>query len=96
MNELIKYFNPGSINMNFSTGRRNETYSQYGYKAKWKGVCKVCGKKMQRTETFTQTINPWNKKTSEEIYNEEKTKAENWLSIPKRCGDCIKNNRNEI
>ena len=47
------------------------------------GVCK-CGKKLKRSKTFEQTINPYNRnsqglpKNSVEINIELKQEAENW------------------
>ena len=41
----------------------------------YSGTCEFCGKKVRRTITVMQTLNPWNKKdgrlkTREEIYDE--------------------------
>lgn len=64
-------------------------FSFYGYKGQKKsGKCPKCGKKATRTKDFTQSINPWNKKTLEQIYEEEKPKMEAWEKTPtyhKKC-----------
>lgn len=57
------------------------------YRAQKSGKC-VCGKRVARSATFKQTINPWNKnsdgevKTYSEIWNELKQEAAEWKSKP--------------
>ena len=61
------------------------------------GKCSVCGKRRQRSTTFSQTINPFNKnadgvpKTREEILAELNEEARLWKATPLVCASCEKN-----
>jgi len=65
-----------------------QVFQVYGFSRVKKGNCVKCGKKCQKTKCFEQTINPWNKKTSEQIMSEEKEKADKWLKESIVCRDC--------
>lgn len=57
--------------------------------------CPDCGKKVRRSTTFEQTINPWNKnaagdpKTVTEIREELAADAAAWREKPVQCKACI-------
>lgn len=59
-----------------------------------RGKCAVCGKNCQQTETFSQTINPYNLdkygrvKFRDVIMNENKEKRDAWRTIPPKCKNC--------
>lgn len=55
-------------------------FQEISFKKTKRGLCDVCGKRGQLTRKFYQTINPWNNKTPEQILNEEKGKAAEWLA----------------
>ena len=56
--------------------------------------CTVCGRKVRRQRTFSQTINPFNKnaagqvKTFGEIYTELAEKGEAWQAEPETHTKC--------
>ena len=56
--------------------------------------CPVCGKKLKRRTTFSQTINPWNRnaagqpKTRREIHAELITERAGWMQVPATHGKC--------
>lgn len=58
--------------------------------------CTHCGKKRQRTRTFSQTLNPWNKtdaghvKDRVQIMHENRENAKEWLTAPGMCVGCEK------
>lgn len=54
----------------------------YGYNGYKKGRCAVCKKYGGLQQRFEQSINPWNKKTPEQIWSEEKTKLDFWKTLP--------------
>lgn len=59
------------------------TFDEIKYRMSKMGKCK-CGKRLNRTRTFSQTINPWNKnkdgipKNAIEINKELREEARNW------------------
>lgn len=59
-----------------------------------KGICSVCGKSCQRSKTFSQTINPFNKnkkgeiKTGNEIRIELEIEIDNWKKLPIKHSKC--------
>jgi hypothetical protein len=68
-----------------------------GYPITKPTACSVCGKKMRRSTTFTQTINPFNKnadgvmKTRGEIWKELAAEAESWtpVAVHPKCRDQV-------
>jgi predicted transcriptional regulator len=58
--------------------RITQTYDRHGYKARviYKNEQ---GKRKQVTQTFSQTINPWNEKSWEQILKEEQEKINKWF-----------------
>jgi hypothetical protein len=54
-----------------------------------------CGRKLTRSKTFCQTINPWNKtawgttKTYDDIYPELIQSASEWRKAPEWCKHCM-------
>lgn len=56
--------------------------------------CPGCGKKVRRSRTFSQTINPFNKnaagqaKTRQEILAELRERAAAWKQEPEQCTPC--------
>jgi len=60
------------------------TFEEVTRKVTKRVPCRVCGAKMTRSETLSQTINPFNKnpdgtpKTREQIMADLKAKAERW------------------
>lgn len=61
-----------------------ETYEPVRWPESRSGKCPVCGKRVRRSTTFQQTLNPFNKnaagepKTRSEIWAELKVKAAGW------------------
>ncbi len=59
-----------------------------------KGICSVCSKHCQRSKTFSQTLNPFNKnkkgelKSRSEIYFELNIKIGNWKKLPIKHSKC--------
>lgn len=57
-------------------------------------ACTVCGEKVRRQRTFSQTLNPFNKntdgsvKTVPDIYRELSAKAEAWKAEPETHPKC--------
>lgn len=57
--------------------------------------CPICGKKLRRQTTFTQTLNPFNRslvtglpRTREEIYAELQREKAYWEKDPAFCDPC--------
>jgi hypothetical protein len=57
--------------------------------------CADCGKRLTRSKTFLQTLNPFNvheltrlPKDREQIYRELCEEADTWRRQPERCNDC--------
>jgi hypothetical protein len=84
----LRISNGGSFSANFDTGRTTQRFSEYGYRVTKKGKCTVCGKQRQVSEDFTQTSNPYNNKTSSQIYEQTKAKADKWAEKPLICKSC--------
>jgi hypothetical protein len=63
-------------------------------KGQKQGTCSACGRRRQRTERFSQTVNPFNKnkagqvKSREEIYEEVHAEWLAWMEKPFRCREC--------
>jgi hypothetical protein len=61
--------------------------------------CRVCGKKLKRSTTLSQTINPFNRnaagdpKTRQEIRAELKAKAETWQPVNDIHAGCVQAER---
>ena len=57
--------------------------------------CPGCSKRIKRTKTFDQTINPWNRnadgsvKNREEILLELRAEADEWTVQPESCSACL-------
>lgn len=55
--------------------------------------CPVCDKKLKRSKTFEQTINPWNKnedsspKTDNQVRDAVNAEADAWMAEPEYCKD---------
>lgn len=55
-------------------------------------VCIKCGKRVTRSKTFMQTVNPFNKtdlgvvKTREQVKSDVCTEANQWSDAPMLCG----------
>ena len=60
----------------------HSVYEKVGFKQRKTGKCPKCGKTASRVEEFYQTINPWNRKTREQIMDEEKANYREWLNKP--------------
>jgi hypothetical protein len=64
------------------------TYDRLTWKSAKTGNCPVCGKRMRRQKTFSQTQNPFNKnpdgtvKTRQEIYRSLGAEVKAWLAEP--------------
>ncbi len=69
------------------------TFEPVKYQAKKSGKCK-CGKRVTRSTTFEQTLNPFNKmpsgrvKDRYDIAKELRAEAEAWKQIPVVCTQC--------
>ena len=69
------------------------TFESISKKIKIKIYCKECGKKLYRSNTFTNTVNPFNKnecgivKTSKEVMLDLDNKCQNWNPEVKSCED---------
>lgn len=55
--------------------------------------CPVCGKRLIRQKTFTQTLNPFNKhrgkpKTRARILRELEMQADHWTHVPEPHREC--------
>jgi hypothetical protein len=67
------------------------TFDEVKYHAKKRGKCKICGKHRTRQQTFSQTLNPFNKntdgsvKTRYQIMEENKKEAAEWKKEPIIC-----------
>lgn len=63
-------------------------FERVEYRASKSGKCAACGKRLRRSETFAQTINPFNKnkfgipKSHAEIWGEIKAEAKAWMEEP--------------
>lgn len=71
-----------------------ETYHEVKRQSSKKGKC-GCGKYRTRSRTFSQTINPFNKKdgrlkTELEIREELVEEVREWQKEPITCEDCYK------
>lgn len=61
--------------------------------------CPVCGKKVRRQRTFTETANPFNRnadgvvKTRREIWDSLGAKAAEWQTEPETCAACTEASR---
>jgi len=53
-------------------------YERLSAKGTREGLCRVRGKPAKRTQTFSQTVNPWNKHPEED---RPKTRHEVWKSV---------------
>jgi hypothetical protein len=68
-------------------------FEEVKYHVTKKTVCTGCGKKLMRSTTFSQTINPFNKnadgamKTRREIWHELAAEAEAWTPVA-TCPKC--------
>ncbi len=58
------------------------TFDEVAVRATKSGICPACGKRATRSMKFWQTINPWNRKTREQILREERKKADKWRREP--------------
>ena len=53
-----------------------------------------CGRGVRRQKTFSQTLNPWNKKengdakTPNDIYQENMVEISKWRKLPETCKHC--------
>jgi len=69
------------------------TFEEVKFSAAKSVKCK-CGKRVSRSKTFTQTINPFNKradgqvKSRSDIFPELKADAEKWKAEPELCAAC--------
>lgn len=60
------------------------TFNFFGYKKTRKGKCAVCGKRMQETRDFKQSLNPYNRnadgtqKSVADILRQEQEKYDAW------------------
>lgn len=56
--------------------------------------CPACGKRLQRSRKFYQTMNPFNKlpdgtvKSADDIYKELRAQAKEWEKTAERCRKC--------
>ena len=70
------------------------TFNVIREKAKKSGKCRECGKRCSRSETFEQTVNPWNKKkngqpkSADEIRAELRVTVRTWLGEAIICASC--------
>mgnify|MGYP001570037263 CR=1 FL=1 len=70
-------------------------YTRYVFETVKFGVSKTgkcsCGKRLKRSATFSQTLNPWNKrvdgtpKTRGDIQDELAAEAQEWKKLPVFC-----------
>lgn len=57
--------------------------------------CPVCGRKLKRAKTFTQTVNPYNRnadgapKTRDEVHEEVRAEMSEWTRTPERHSGCM-------
>jgi len=69
-------------------------FREVKYPVSKQGKCVVCNKKRTRYKTFSQTLNPWNKKadgtvkTSEDILKELHQESLAWKLEPIVCRTC--------
>jgi hypothetical protein len=68
------------------------TFQEVAVRVAKQGKCEICGKRVKRSTTFRQTLNPWNinangdVKTETEIYAELRGIANEWAAYV-RCTD---------
>jgi hypothetical protein len=67
------------------------TYQEYKMKGKKSGKCPGCGRRLTRSRTFGETLNPYNKnaagmvKSPAEIHQSLAGKVERWEAVPVHC-----------
>ncbi|TVM01733.1 MAG: hypothetical protein CV087_10470 [Candidatus Brocadia sp. WS118] len=73
-----------------------EEYETVSLRAEKNVKCKGCGKRLKRSKTFSQTLNPFNKKdgrlkTRQEIYEELSKESTAWHLVKEYCKECKTN-----
>lgn len=70
------------------------TFQKVQIRARKRTTCSVCSKRLDRTKTFYQTINPFNKnkdgtiKSERQILDELSVEADAWRKDPEVCQQC--------